>query len=379
MTTKTSKRELHTLDELIARLTSATGLDNHVVQGLDLRALTADDGQRLLNATLCGTVLLGCELTPEQREHAHARRALVFPRLPDLPYHSYRPALYTAAELMEGYVHGKPETLHDTRDQVVYRHYDAIRKGGTIIPILDALAQRLHDHAIDDALDELLHPAGAPARQVVAIMGGHSMRRDAPAYRVVCQIARTLTRSGKLMASGGGPGAMEACMLGAYLAGHDDSALDVCLELLAPAPTYKDERWLDAAFDVCARFDMRGEGLAIPTWFYGHEPPNIFASHIAKYFSNSIREDGLLAIAKDGVLFAPGSAGTIQEVFQDACQNHYNTFGVVSPMVFLDTAYWTETKPVYPLLAELSRDREYGKLLAIVDTVDDAVEALQKR
>jgi hypothetical protein len=32
----------------------------------------------------------------------------------------------------------------------------------------------------------------------------------------------------------------------------------------------------------------------IPTWFYGYEPPDVFASAMAKYFSNALREDVLL-------------------------------------------------------------------------------------
>ena len=89
--------------------------------------------------------------------------------------------------------------------------------------------------------------------------------------------------------------------------------------------------------------------LGIPTWLYGHEPPNAFATAIAKYFANSVREDGLLAIAKAGVIYSPGSAGTIQEIFQDACQNHYITQGVASPMVFLGSAYWTVEKTGVPI------------------------------
>jgi predicted Rossmann-fold nucleotide-binding protein len=64
--------------------------------------------------------------------------------------------------------------------------------------------------------------------------------------------------------------------------------------------------------------------------------PTPFATHIAKYFANSVREEGLLAIAKGGVIFTPGSAGTMQEIFQDLAQNHYQSFGVSSPMVFMD-------------------------------------------
>ena len=114
--------------------------------------------------------------------------------------------------------------------------------------------------------------------------------------------------------------------------------------------------------------------LGVPTWHYGHEPPNVFAGEIAKYFANSIREDGLLAIALAGVVFAPGSAGTIQEVFQDAAQNHYESFGIVSPMVFLDEVYWTERKPVYPLLRDLATGYSYGELVTAVDDAATAVE-----
>jgi hypothetical protein len=71
--------------------------------------------------------------------------------------------------------------------------------------------------------------------------------------------------------------------------------------------------------------------------------------------------------------FAPGSAGTIQEVFQDAAQNHYESFGLASPMVFLDTTYWTETKPVYPLLCSLAEGHDYAALLAIEDDVEAIV------
>ena len=114
----------------------------------------------------------------------------------------------------------------------------------------------------------------------------------------------------------------------------------------------------------------------MPTWHYGHEPPNVFATRIAKYFANSIREDGLLAMALGGVVFAPGSAGTIQEIFQDAAQNHYHSFGQPSPMVLFGVRYWYEDKPVYPLLRSLAEGHEYGRLLSIVDSVEEVLTAL---
>ena len=56
----------------------------------------------------------------------------------------------------------------------------------------------------------------------------------------------------------------------------------------------------------------RVSSVGIPTWFYGHEPPNVFCDGIAKYFSNAIREDGLLARCTAGLVVLEGAAGTVQ-------------------------------------------------------------------
>ena len=231
------------------------------------------------------------------------------------------------------------------------------------------MAQRIHDHAIDDALAELLaqHPA------VVAIMGGHRLARTDDVYRDVAIVARSLTRSGFLIATGGGPGAMEAANLGAWLAPEPDTALDSALALLGAAPTYDVDGYVESARRVRARHPDGATSLAIPTWFYGHEPSNAFAPAIAKYFSNSIREDGLLAIATHGVVYMPGAAGTVQEIFMDATQNHYGTFHLVSPMVLYGTDHWTRALPAAPLLTALAGDRRYADLIAVVDDPDAAV------
>jgi predicted Rossmann-fold nucleotide-binding protein len=208
------------------------------------------------------------------------------------------------------------------------------------------------------------------------------MLRGQPDYREVVLLARELTRQGFFTVSGGGPGAMEATHVGAWFARRTDAEVEEALALLAQAPSYKDREWLARAFDVRRRFPLEDAdrpacaSLGIPTWHYGHEPPNPFATHIAKYFANSVREEGLITIAQGGIIYAPGSAGTIQEVFQDACQNHYNTVGVVSPMVFLGREFWTRTRPVYPLLAQLAQGQEYGRYLRLTDSREEVIQAL---
>lgn len=61
--------------------------------------------------------------------------------------------------------------------------------------------------------------------------------------------------------------------------------------------------------------------LGVATWVYGHEPFNRFTAWDAKLFSNAVREDILLAILNNGVIIAPGAAGTRQEIFQVGWQS----------------------------------------------------------
>jgi hypothetical protein len=60
----------------------------------------------------------------------------------------------------------------------------------------------------------------------------------------------------------------------------------------------------------------------------------------------------------------------------DASQNHYETFGAASPMVFFDESYWTEEKPVYPLLQTLAEGTPYADELQVTDDVDTVVGAI---
>ena len=197
------------------------------------------------------------------------------------------------------------------------------------------------------------------------------------------------------MVSGGGPGAMEATHLGAYFATRSEADLLDAINMIKPRPDtgeagkeYKDADWLSRAWRVRETYPLSAAqkdacmSIGIPTWFYGHEPPAPFATHIAKYFANSIREDGLLIIAQYGVIFAPGSAGTRQEVFQDAAQNHYGAGGYYSPMILLGKDYWTgkgEHEYSYPVWQLLSKTAspDYKDLLSITDDAADIIETIK--
>ena len=75
----------------------------------------------------------------------------------------------------------------------------------------------------------------------------------------------------------------------------------------------------------------------------------------------------------EGVLKAQASAGgTVQEVFQDACENYYADESSVAPMVLVGTAYWTEELPAWPLLRTLAHGRPMEAHVHLVDDVDEA-------
>src|SRR5690606_13046487 len=121
--------------------------------------------------------------------------------------------------------------------------------------------------------------------KLVAIMGGHGILRTEHIYRQVALLSKSLTEQGYLMLSGGGPGAMEATHLGAWMAGRGDNECLRAVGILSAAPRYSDEGWLSSAFEVMERFpDPPFDSLGIPTWHYGHELPTPFATKIAKYF-----------------------------------------------------------------------------------------------
>ncbi len=363
--------EIHEIDTLCHFIDREHDLRDCVIQGLDLGEVEVDWDKTSVE----GAVFLGCKYPSLSfQERLREGGALVFPRLPRLPYVPYRPNLYTREELGEGWSADEDNSV----DKKIYDHFES--NGRHRCHVLEALAQRLHDHAIDDALGDLLSGKldGKGPKKVVAIMGGHGTPRTDPYFRKVVQAARDLTRRGYFIASGGGPGMMEAANLGAWIANADDDFLDTALRIMSKAKTYKDRDYVASAQAV---LDLHPDGeasVAIPTWFYGHEPSNLFSPYIAKYFSNSLREDGLLAIAKYGVIYAPGSAGTTQEIFQDAAQNHYGTFDFVSPMIFLGEQRYGEETGLFAALQKLASGRQYGEMLGLTDEPDEIVQMIER-
>ncbi|MCC6538776.1 MAG: hypothetical protein IT162_14570 [Bryobacterales bacterium] len=355
-----------------------------VFQGLDLRAVSVD----MARLPLAGCVFLGCRMENTLAEAAADACCLLMPAVDGLPFDPFTPGLYSPAELFDRFDPARPaESYRECRDYLIYESYlDPATHHPRPVDVDVMLLRRLHDASISGALEDLLdHSARLRA---VAIMGGHDRLRTDPVFAAIARLGLTLAQRGYLLMTGGGPGLMEAANLGAYCAGFGGAApqvLAAALETMSAAPSYKDEGWMAAAWRAWKAMGdppepERAASVGIPTWFYGHEPPNLFATHIAKYFENSVREEGLLAAALAGVIFAPGNGGTVQEIFQDACQNYYRTYArVKSPMILLGTEYWNpaavdyspgvavRNKPAYPLLRKLAAEKGFEDYLLLTD------------
>ncbi len=352
--------DVGTLEDFDSRLAAgACDLSGWRVRGLDLtgRVEGLEEDCRLSGATF-----FGCTFGPGEEARVSAAGALVLPAIGDVPIDVYRGRLYTADELFD--------------DPSYARSFDGRAYSWAQSPHArdDSLAIALHDYSIDEALQAWVRP-----RTLVGLMGGHAAQRGTAVYAGAARLGRLLGRH-HVVATGGGPGSMEAANLGASLSTRPPEALDEALEVLARVPSYHPsiDAWLSTAFAARDRFPEPAETLGIPTWHYGHEPPNVFATAIAKYFGNPAREAILLEVCDAGIVYLEGAGGTVQEIFQDACENYYADESSVAPMVLVGRRYWTETLPAWPLLQTLSRGRVMEDRVHLVDSVEEAAEVVSQ-
>ena len=345
--------EVESLDDFDRRLAAgARSLSGWHLHGLDLR----ERAEVLHDVDLGGALFLGCTLAAGEEPAVRARGAVVHPEVPDSPLDVRGSALYTPRELYDAPAYA------DSRDARTYAWSQRT-------PDRDAtMAQALHDDAVDQAL-----AAWARGRSLVGVMGGHALRRGTPQYADAARLGHALGAS-CVVATGGGPGAMEAANLGALFSRRPAQELGTALDVLGRVPSYRPDvdAWVASAFAAVDEVPDPADSLGIPTWHYGHEPSNAFASVIAKYFHNATREATLLEVCHAGIVFLPGAAGTVQEIFQDACENYYADESSSAPMVLVGRTHWTETLPAWPLLVSLARGSPMEQHIHLVDTLEEA-------
>ena len=360
-------REIEDLPALRAALRAPGTLTGLRLQDLDL---TGSQDALLARTDVDGLVVLGGRLSPELDAHLRAHGALVFPTDPQAPVNPYRSTLYQPHELYAGLAEKGYDATPDARAYHWSRDADA--QHDAFVTLLRAI----HDDSVTDALDQLIHGVAT-----VGVMGGHALARGTERYAGAALLGHRLAGAGLAVVTGGGPGAMEAANLGAFA--PDEAALGAALERLAEVPSFLPDigAWAALALEVRGSLvrepvsDGVVRSIGIPTWFYGHEPPNVFCDGIGKYFSNALREDGLLARSTAGLVVLEGAAGTVQEVFQAATPLYYSRAGAALPVVVLvGREHWTRTLPVWPALTALASGRAMAGHLHLADSVDEATE-----
>ncbi len=365
--------EIESLDELDDHLESRAPLRGLRLQRLDLTAYA----ERFADVSdLTGLVVLGGIVPPDVSDVLVRRGAIVFPGLGDAPIDPWR-GLYFPEDLYENLESG----YSGTPDA---RTYEWSLHARMQTDAYCTLITAIHDDSVTDHLDEVIE-----GRSVVGVMGGHATLRGSSAYAAAARLGHQLAELGHVVASGGGPGAMEAAKLGAFC--REEGELAGAVDRLAEVPSFAPDTTGWARLAMRIRHEILGgepevpadvlgpsaRSVGIPTWFYGHEPPNVFCDVVAKYFSNALREDGLLARSTGGVVILPGAAGTVQEIFQAVTPLYYTgEDGPIAPLVLVGREHWTERLPVWPLLRELARGRRMSEVIHLLDRPEEVPAVL---
>ena len=194
---------LESFDRLVGA--GARAMHDWHAQSLDLRGR----GALLAAMDVQGAIFLGCTFDEGVEDSLRSRGALIFPRLEGVPFNPYRGQLYSPAELYAGIETSRYE---DTLDARVYqwsiRPGQRHRLGAT-------LAAALHDHLIGDALEKLTRSEPYSGHSIVGVMGGHAALRGTARFEEAAVLGRLLAQCNRVVATGGGPGIMEAANLGA--------------------------------------------------------------------------------------------------------------------------------------------------------------------
>ena len=264
--------EIESLDALDDHLDEGGSLQGLRLQNLDLTGYAA---ALRAHRDLTGLVVLGGVVPADVADVLHRGGAIVFPSVVDAPIDPWR-GLYYPEDLYAGLENGYATTPDA-------RAYAWSIDGRLRTDAYATLVRAIHDDSVTDDLDEFVQ-----GRSCVGVMGGHALHRGSAGYAEAAELGRRLAASGHVVITGGGPGAMEAANLGAFCA--DPAALSHAVQQLAAVPFFRPDTTAWASVAMQLRRELLGDepmvpaetlgpsarSLGIPTWFYGHEPPNVF-------------------------------------------------------------------------------------------------------
>ena len=156
-------------------------------------------------------------------------------------------------------------------------------------------------------------------------------------------MAKKLSENNYTIATGGGSGTMEAAHLGAWFAGRPASDLESALLILKQAPSRHDKDYLKKALEVKNKYLPLSpvKGIAVRSFSYSHESTNIFSEYYITFYFNSLRQDAILRLSKNGSIFFEGGFGTFLELFLALESNHENhALALDRPLILFDSIKW---------------------------------------
>ena len=310
-----------------------------------------------------------------------ARGASVVPVFSEVPYPDHpEPALYTPED------HGRPGSSTaaggfggDVRHAGVPAFHGP-RRSAARRP--RGARPALHDAGIDDALvDAMLAWQAHGATTVVGVMGGHAEPRGYAAYRDGRDLAHELARAGRLVATGGGPGVMEAANLGAFLAGRPPSELDAAIDQLATAPDFHDhERYTAAALrgpsGLPGRSRHRTPGAArragrthLAVRPRAGEPVRRW--HRQVLLQRASGRTPCCGWPGAGWSSRPAGRAPYRRCSRPPPRRSTAPTATSGPLVFLGRDFWTDTVPVRSLLEPLLAASPHGDLSGLIRLTDE--------
>ena len=335
------------------------------VQDLDLTG--REDA--LLELDPRGSLFLGCTISDDVADRLRAGGALLFPAVPDVPFDPWRAQLYTPAELYDGLEKGYEHTPDA-------RIYAWSRAGARATTCAGCSPSPCTTAPIDDALDEF-----TGKRRIVGVMGGHALTRDGPGVRrrgpsrPRPRRQRAHRRDRRRPGRDGGRQPRSPPGRRRRRPSSTGCSTTIAEGARPSAPTSPPGRGPRST--PCGDLADSGRSLGIPTWHYGHEPPNAFSSVVAKYFRNAIREDVLLAgqprrdrvPARRGGHGAGDLPGGVQQLLRGRGRGGADG-------VRRGATTGPRTLPAWPLVEVLAAGRPFAARAHLVGTTEEALGLL---
>ncbi len=234
------------------------------LQDLDLRG----HGDVLRGLDARGALLLGCTLDPDLEDQLRDRRCAGVPRGPG-----------RAAQPLPRAPLLPRRAVRRARDRGLRQHP---RRPGLRLDPEDRcttctrmLAQALHDLAVDDALAEWVS-----GRRLVGVMGGHALARGTDGYADAARLGRALARGRAHRRHRRRPGGDGGRQPRRLPLGPRRRRPRRGARTCSPPCRASSRRWATGPgrrSTYATRCPDGTASLGVPTWFYGHEPPNAFA------------------------------------------------------------------------------------------------------